>query len=136
MPKLYLRRAVLTLAVMPAAFMAPALQASPFDLPPLDSIVNYQPKLPLQVFTADGVEIAQFGTERREYLPLSRMPLRLQQVVLAVEDARFREHSGVDPKGMARALVAAVTGGRRQGASSGAMLAASRPSTSTWITGL
>ena len=117
MPKTYLRRAVITLAVMPATFVAPALQASPFDLPPLDSIVNYQPKLPLQVFTADGVEIAQFGTERREYLPLSRTPKLLQQAVLSVEDARFREHNGVDPRGMARALVAAVTGGRKQGAS-------------------
>ena len=43
MLKPYFRRAALTLAVMPAAFMAPALQASPFDLPPLDSIVHYQP---------------------------------------------------------------------------------------------
>jgi penicillin-binding protein 1A len=117
MPKLYLCRAVLTLAVIPAAFMAPAVQASPFDLPPLDSIVKYQPKLPLQVFTADGVEIAQFGTERREYLPLSRTPKLLQDAVLSVEDARFREHNGVDPRGMARALVAVVTGGRKQGAS-------------------
>lgn len=117
MLKPYLRRATLTLVVMPAAFMAPALQASTFDLPPLDSIVKYQPKLPLQVFTADGVEIAQFGTERREYLPLSRTPKLLQDAVLAVEDARFHEHNGVDPKGMARALVAAVTGGRKQGAS-------------------
>ncbi|MDP2985446.1 transglycosylase domain-containing protein, partial [Hydrogenophaga sp.] len=117
MPKPYLRSAVLTLVVMPAAFMAPALQASPFDLPPLDSIVKYQPKLPLQVFTADGVEIAQFGTERREYLPLSRTPKLLQDAVLSVEDARFREHNGVDPRGMARALVAVVTGGRKQGAS-------------------
>ena len=117
MLKPYFRRAALTLAVMPAAFMAPALQASPFDLPPLDSIVHYQPKLPLQVFTADGVEIAQFGTERREYRPLSQTPKLLQDAVLSVEDARFREHNGVDPKGMARALLAAVTGGRKQGAS-------------------
>ncbi len=112
-----LRRTALALAFIAAVFVALPVPASPFDLPPLDRIVNYQPKQPLQVLTADGEEIAQFGTERREYVPLSRMPLRLQQAVLAVEDARFREHSGVDPKGMARALFAAVTGGRKQGAS-------------------
>ena len=110
------RLAALLLLSGVAQFTVPA-PAAAFDLPSLDRIVHYQPKLPLQVFTADGVEIAQFGTERREYLPLASMPLRLQQAVLSVEDARFREHSGVDPKGMARALVAAVTGGRRQGAS-------------------
>ncbi len=109
-------RPILLLATAGWVAMAPA-PAPAFELPALDRIVHYQPKLPLQVFTADGVEIAQFGAERREYLPLSRMPERLQQAVLAVEDARFREHAGVDPKGMARALVAAVTGGRRQGAS-------------------
>lgn len=112
-----LRRAAIALAVIAATLVALPTPASTFDLPPLDRIVNYQPKLPLQVFTADGVEIAQFGTERREYLPLARTPKLLQQAVLAVEDARFREHSGVDPKGMARALVAAITGGRKQGAS-------------------
>jgi len=111
------RRSLLTLAVVGALVAVPPLAAAPFELPSLDPIVHYQPKLPLQVLTADGVEIAQFGTERREYVPLERIPRQLQQAVLAVEDARFREHSGIDPKGMARALVAAVTGGRKQGAS-------------------
>ncbi len=112
-----LHRTTFTLALVLMLGAAAPGAANAFELPSLERIVNYQPKLPLQVLTADGVEIAQFGAERREYLPLSRIPLQLQQAVLAVEDARFREHSGVDPKGMARALVAAVTGGRRQGAS-------------------
>lgn len=112
------RRVLVTLAIAPAALLLAApLNAALIDLPPIDRIVNYQPKLPLQVFTADGVEIAQFGTERREYVPLSRTPRQLQQAVLAVEDARFREHSGVDPRGMARAALAMLTGGRKQGAS-------------------
>jgi penicillin-binding protein 1A len=96
---------------------APPAKAATFDLPSIDRIVKYTPKLPLQIYTADGVEIAQFGTERRIYVPLAKTPKILQDAVLAVEDARFREHSGVDPKGMARAVVAALTGGRKQGAS-------------------
>ena len=95
----------------------PHASAATFDLPPIDRIVKYTPKLPLQIFTADGAEIAQFGTERRIYVPLTKTPKLLQDAVLAVEDARFREHSGIDPKGMARAVVAALTGGRKQGAS-------------------
>ncbi|MDG5977079.1 penicillin-binding protein 1A MrcA [Hydrogenophaga taeniospiralis CCUG 15921] len=110
-------RTWLALALLPTALALPPAAASTFELPPLDRIVHYTPKLPLQVFTADGVEIAQFGAERREYVPLAQTPKLLQDAVLAVEDARFREHAGVDPKGMARALVAALTGGRRQGAS-------------------
>lgn len=95
----------------------PPATAATFDLPSIDRIVNYTPKLPLQIFTSDGAEIAQFGTERRIYVPLAKTPKILQEAVLAVEDARFREHSGIDPKGMARAVVAALTGGRKQGAS-------------------
>lgn len=114
------RRLLLSLAlVIPAPLLlgTSTVEAATFELPPIDRIVNYQPKLPLQVFTADGVEIAQFGAERRDYVPLARTPKLLQDAVLAVEDARFREHSGVDPKGMARAAFAMLTGGRKQGAS-------------------
>ena len=87
------------------------------QLPPLDRVTTYQPRQPLQVYTADGVEIAQFGAERRQFVPIAQIPLLLQQAVLAVEDKRFREHGGIDPKGVLRALVAVVTGGMRQGAS-------------------
>jgi penicillin-binding protein 1A len=92
-------------------------QAAPWDVPNLDKALNYQPKQPLAVFTSDGVEIAAFGAERRQFVPIERIPKRLQDAVIAVEDARFREHSGIDPKGMARAAVAMLTGGMRQGAS-------------------
>jgi penicillin-binding protein 1A len=105
--------ASLTLCLWAAAAQAGAA----FELPPIDRIVHYQPKLPLQVVTADGVEIAQFGAERRIFVPLSRTPKRLQDAVLAVEDTRFREHSGIDPKGMARAVLSMMTGGMKQGAS-------------------
>ena len=87
------------------------------QLPPLDRVLNYQPRQPLQVFTADGVEIAQFGTERRRFVPIAQIPPMLQQAVLAVEDSRFHQHLGIDPKGLARAVVANLTGGLRQGAS-------------------
>nr|WP_315234458.1 PBP1A family penicillin-binding protein [uncultured Albidiferax sp.] len=86
-------------------------------LPELDKVTRYQPQQALQIFTSDGVEIAQFGSERREFLPIAQIPQQMQDAVLAIEDARFRDHSGIDPIGVLRAMVANVTGGRRQGAS-------------------
>ena len=87
------------------------------QLPSLAPVTAYQPRLPLQVLTADGVEIAQFGAERRQFVPIDQIPLLLQQAVLAVEDARFYEHRGIDLRGLARAVAAQFTGGLRQGAS-------------------
>jgi penicillin-binding protein 1A len=87
------------------------------QLPPLDRVTDYQPRQPLQVFTREGTEIAQFGAEHRIFTPLAQIPPLLQQAVVAVEDARFREHGGIDPRGIARALLADLTGGMRQGAS-------------------
>jgi penicillin-binding protein 1A len=88
------------------------------QLPPLDRVTDYQPRQPLQILTSDGVEIAQFGAERRHYVPIEEIPKLMQDAVLAVEDARFRQHPGIDPIGVARALLAAITpGGLPQGAS-------------------
>jgi penicillin-binding protein 1A len=86
-------------------------------LPSLDPVTTYQPRQPLQVFTADGVEIGQFGAERRQFVPIDKIPKLLQDAVLAVEDARFHDHRGLDLIGIARAVVAVFTGGLRQGAS-------------------
>jgi penicillin-binding protein 1A len=87
------------------------------QLPSLDKVVDYQPRQPLQVFTQDGVSIARFGAERREFVPIAEIPKRMQEAVLAVEDSRFREHGGIDLRGLARAVVANLSGGMRQGAS-------------------
>jgi penicillin-binding protein 1A len=100
-----------------ALCIAGSAHAGALDVPDLDRAIHYRPKLPLQVLTSDGVEIATFGAERRQFVPIERIPKLMQDAVIAVEDARFREHNGIDPKGMARAAVALVTGGMRQGAS-------------------
>jgi penicillin-binding protein 1A len=115
-PPSFWRPLALSAALALAGLTWPS-QAGVFDLPSLERIVRYQPRLPLQVLTSDGVEIAQFGSERRRFVPLAQMPRLLQDAVLSVEDWRFREHTGIDPKGMARAALAMLTGGMRQGAS-------------------
>ena len=87
------------------------------ELPPLDKATAYRPRQHLQVMTADGVAIAQFGTERREFVPIAQMPKRLAEAVLAVEDAGFREHGGISWRGLVRATLANLSGGVPQGAS-------------------
>ncbi|WP_396269165.1 PBP1A family penicillin-binding protein [Ideonella sp.] len=87
------------------------------QLPALDKVTDYNPQLPLKVQTRDGVEIALFGAEKRVFVPIAQIPTRLQDAVLAVEDSRFREHRGIDFRGVARALFSNLTGGLRQGAS-------------------
>jgi penicillin-binding protein 1A len=88
------------------------------DLPPLDRVVDYRPQQHLQIFTADGVEIAQFGAERRVFVPIDEAPKLLKDAILAVEDWQFREHGGISLRGLARAFVANLTpGGMPQGAS-------------------
>ena len=104
---------VLATAVALAAALAWALP----QLPPLDKVLHYQPQQPLQVYTADGVELGQFGSERRQFTPIDQVPLLLRQAVLAVEDRRFYQHPGIDARGLLRALWANVSGQPRQGGS-------------------
>jgi penicillin-binding protein 1A len=87
------------------------------DLPPLDKVTNYRPRQHLQVLSAEGVEIAQFGSERRLFVPIAQTPKLLVDAVLAVEDANFRDHAGISWRGLARAVVANLDGGTPQGGS-------------------
>jgi penicillin-binding protein 1A len=87
------------------------------NLPSLDAITDYRPKIPLRVFTADHVLIGEFGAEHRDFVPINEMPAILKQALLAIEDDRFYQHDGVDFIGVARAALADLRGGMSQGAS-------------------
>ena len=87
------------------------------NLPPLDILTDYRPKIPLRIFSADGHLIGEFGEERRVLARFEDVPEVLKQAILAVEDDRFYQHWGVDVKGIARALLNNLLGNRRQGAS-------------------
>ncbi len=87
------------------------------DLPTLDKATDYRPRQHLLVLTSDGAEIAQFGSERRVFVPIAKMPLRLKQAVLAVEDTGFYAHNGISFRGLVRATLANLSGGVPQGAS-------------------
>ncbi|AXS80098.1 penicillin-binding protein 1A [Dechloromonas sp. HYN0024] len=87
------------------------------NLPAFDVVTDYRPKIPLRIYTADGALLGEFGDEHRDFTPIKEIPTVLKDALLAIEDARFYEHSGVDYRGVLRALVADLSGGFRQGAS-------------------
>jgi len=87
------------------------------NLPDLASITDYRPKLPLRVYSADETLLGEFGEERRQFVPIGQMPAVMKQAVLAAEDARFYEHSGVDYQGVIRAALAQLGSPGSQGAS-------------------
>jgi penicillin-binding protein 1A len=87
------------------------------NLPNIGSLTDYRPKLPLRVFTSDGILLGEFGEERRNFTPIAQIPQVMKDAVLAAEDARFYQHGGVDYKGVARAAVENLRDARSQGAS-------------------
>lgn len=86
-------------------------------LPSLDTLTNYRPKQPLRVYSADKYLIGEFGEERRAFTEIEDIPQQMKDAVLAIEDRRFYEHSGIDTKGVLRAIKNNVTGVSHEGAS-------------------
>lgn len=102
---------VVALAGLVAVFAYP-------NLPSLDVLTDYRPKIPLRVYTADGFLIGEFGEERRNFVRIQDVPPLMKQAILAAEDERFYQHPGVDTVGVMRAAWSnIVSGGKRQGAS-------------------
>jgi len=88
------------------------------NLPELDTLTDYRPKMPLRIFSADNVLIGEFGEERRNLVRIKDIPDVMKKAVLAIEDDRFYEHGGVDYTGILRAgLHNAIGSGGKQGAS-------------------
>src|SRR5918996_3414701 len=102
-----------------AAFLAAGLVvvlAYP-QLPSLEALAS-QPKIPLRIYSAEGVLIGEFGEERRSFISIAEVPQQLKNAIIAAEDERFYEHPGIDYVGVMRAAWAnVVAGGGRPGAS-------------------
>jgi len=119
MVRLLLWLAGLALAGLLSVLMlvAVALAVAYPNLPDISDLSDYQPKLPLRVYSADGALLGEFGEERRNLTPIKDIPQIMKDAVLAVEDARFYQHGGVDYIGMFRAGLANLGRVKSQGAS-------------------
>ncbi|MFD2294551.1 penicillin-binding protein 1A [Massilia sp. GCM10020059] len=87
------------------------------NVPEIDAVTDYKPKIPLRIYTADQVLIGEFGVERRDFVPIAQMPDLMKKAVLAIEDTRFYEHGGIDWIRAMGAARANLKGGFREGAS-------------------
>ena len=87
------------------------------NLPDISDLSDYRPKLPLRVYSTEGILIGEFGEERRRLTPIRDIPQVMKNAVLAIEDARFYEHGGVDYIGIGRAALANLGRIKSQGAS-------------------
>jgi penicillin-binding protein 1A len=86
------------------------------NLPSLEVLTDYRPKIPLRIYSAEGELIGEFGEEKRAVVKIEDVPQVMKNAILAAEDDRFYQHGGVDYLGVARAALANLQG-RREGAS-------------------
>lgn len=84
-----------------------------YELPDIDALNTVQLQTPLQIYTKDKKLIATFGEKRRVPIPYNEIPKPLIQAVLATEDQRYFQHSGVDVNGLGRAAVKLILTGRK-----------------------
>ncbi len=110
--------AALTLLLLPAILLGLAVMLAYPALPSLEALTDYRPKIPLRVYSAEGVLLGEFGEERRALIKISEVPDVMKKAILAAEDDRFYEHGGVDYVGVLRAAISNfASGGAKQGAS-------------------
>ncbi len=111
------------IVVVPFLLVTLAMSLAFKNLPSIDTLTDYRPKIPLRVYTADQVLIGEFGEERRSVVRIGDVPLVMKQAILAAEDDRFYQHGGIDYEGVIRAAMTNAMhgtvfgGGHRQGAS-------------------
>jgi penicillin-binding protein 1A len=114
---MYLSVLIVSAALMLTAMLGLAGALIYPDLPSLEALTNYQPKLPLRVYSEDGYLLAEYGEERRAFIDIKNVPEHMKSAVIAIEDRRFYKHGGIDTRGILRAAINNVTGGSKEGAS-------------------
>ena len=81
------------------------------DLPQIRALEDFSPSAVTRIYSADQVLLAELYKKKRDPVPLSEIPEELQQALIATEDRQFYEHSGVDLKGILRAIVRDIIAG-------------------------
>ncbi len=109
-------KAVYLIGVLSAAgilFSSVLMRKILSDIPSIDKLDEYTPSLTTYVYDINNQVIAEFSVEKRALLPLSRIPVDMQNAVIAMEDQNFYRHWGVSPRGIMRALLRNILRHRR-----------------------
>lgn len=78
------------------------------DVPSIYELEDYTPSLTTAVLSADGVTLARFASEKRINIDAADIPQVVKDAVVAAEDSHFYQHTGIDPMGIARAVVSDI----------------------------
>src|SRR6266699_3144388 len=113
---IYLASVLFGLALVGALLAAFVFALLYPTLPSLETLTDYQPKIPLRILSAEGALLGEFGEERRAIVKIKEVPDLMRKAILAAEDERFYQHGGVDYLSVLRAALANVTSGTQQGA--------------------
>ncbi len=82
------------------------------NLPTTDALETYTPPLVTKIYDVHGEMITELFTQRRSVLPLSEIPVNLQNAILATEDEHFFSHWGINLRGIARAGLVNIRHGK------------------------
>jgi penicillin-binding protein 1A len=113
---LYVGSVLLGLGVVGALLGAFVLALLYPTLPSLETLTDYQPKIPLRILSAEGELLGEFGEERRAIVAIGEVPNVMKKAILAAEDERFYQHGGVDYLSVLRAAASNLSSGTQQGA--------------------
>ena len=91
--------------------LAGAFFALTHDLPQIRALEHFKPDAVTRIYSADKVLLAELFVEKREPVPLETIPRDLTAALVATEDRKFYKHSGVDLKGIARAIYKDIKAG-------------------------
>ena len=88
------------------------------DLPSLEELQKFNPETISKILSSDDILLKELYIQKRDVIPLGKMPQDLINAVLSMEDRDFYEHSGINIKGILRAIfIDVITMSTRQGAS-------------------
>lgn len=117
----YISSVIITLGVAGLALAAVVVNDANKTLPDYAALKNYAPDVMSRIHAGNGTLIGEFATKRRLYLPIQAIPERVKSAFISAEDKNFYKHFGLDPEGLARAVITDIKymwiGRRPEGAS-------------------